>query len=183
MKISISIYEFLDRSFITEDLEKTFLEFINEQSFKRPPTEKKIIDAISNRNFVGIYYSDDDDSTNIVKNGFRLIEPYVYGHNKSGDRSYIRAFVIMDTSRDEQADSKFKTKRKSVSLTNKKPYWRLFRVDRIKDWQTFPWRFSGYRELYTGGTDKHIDNIIASSSYPSFKKGEVKVKKSSKKNK
>jgi hypothetical protein len=177
MKISISIYEFIDDSFITEDVNESFLQFINEAVSKRPPTTKKIIDAITNRNFVGMYYSEKDASTGIVKDGFRLIEPYVYGKNKKGDREYIRAYVIMDTTKDESAKSTFKTKRKSVSLTKRKPYWRLFRVDRIKDWQTFPWKFSGYRELYTGGTDKHIANIIASSSHNDFKKGEIKVVK------
>jgi len=180
MRIPISIYESIDNSFITEEVEGTFFEYVNEAtlgSFKRPPTEKKIVDAINNRNFVGIYYSDDEESDEIVKDGFRLIEPYCYGHNADGTVSYIRAFVIMDSSKDVQAEPKFKTKRKSVSLTTRKPDWRMFRVDRIKDWQSFPWRFSGYRELYTGGTDKHIVNIVASSSYSDFKNGEVKVKK------
>jgi len=178
MRIPVSIYEAIDNSFITEDVEKTFLEYMNEaDSFKRPPSEKKIIDAINNRNFVGIYYADDNEPEEKIKSGFRLIEPYVYGHNEKGDVSYIRAYVIADTSKDKQASPKFKTKRRSVSLSTRKPYWRMFRVDRIKDWQSFPWRFSGYRELYTGGTDKHIANIVASSSYPDFKKGEVKVKK------
>lgn len=185
MKIPVSIYEYVDESFITNDVEETFLQFINEASFKRPPSEKKIVDAINNRNFVGMYYADDkaDTDTGTVKSGFRLIEPYVYGHNEAGDRSYIRAFVVMDTNKDEQTKPKFKSKRKSVSLTNRKPYWRLFRVDRIQDWQTFPWKFSGYRELYTGGTDKHIANIIASSPYSDFHKGKVKVKKTRKKKK
>ena len=182
MKIPVSIYEFINESFITNDLEESFTQFINEASFKRPPTEKKIIDAINNRNFVGMYYADENEPDDVIKNGFRLIEPYVYGHNEKGDRSYIGAFVIMDTAKDQQT-KKFDTKRKSVSLTNRKPYWRLFRVDLIQDWQTFPWRFSGYRELYTGGTDKHIANIVASSPHDAFKKGKVKVKKTRKKKK
>lgn len=184
MKIPVSIYEFIDESFITKDLEDSFLEFMNEAVDKTPPTDKKIIDAINNRNFVGMYYSDaKGDSDKEVKSGFRLIEPYVYGTNEKGDKSYIRAFVIMDTNKDDQTSKTFKTKRKSTSLTNRKPYWRLFRVDRIQDWQTFPWRFSGYRELYTGGTDKHIANIITSAPYTSFRKGEVEVKQASKKKK
>lgn len=184
MKILVSVYEFVDNSFITKEVEDTFVQFMNEDdSFKKPPSEKKIIDAINNRNFVGIYYADEDATTKVVKSGFRLIEPYVYGRNDKGDKFYIRAFVIMDTSRDDQANPKFKTKRKSVSLSTRKPYWRLFRVDRIEDWQTFPWKFSGYRELYTGGTDKHIPNIIASVPYSSFKNGEVPVNKGTKKDK
>ena len=54
MKIPVSIYEFINEGFITKDLEDSFLEFINEAVDKKPPTNNKIINAINNRNFVGM---------------------------------------------------------------------------------------------------------------------------------
>lgn len=144
------------------------------------PTTDEISRAIINRKFVGIYYEDETDE---VLNGFRLIEPYVFGsgYNTSKgpiheDRKYLRAFVIRDTSKDEAFKNKNNTiKRKSVSLSKHVPYWRLFRVDRISSWYEFPKKFSKFRELYNPD-DKHINSIITSLNIDDFPRGEQQIK-------
>ncbi len=177
MEKIISLYEHIDNGFVTKDVDDLYEAYVSEaESFKRKPTDSDIVKAVKNRNFVGIYY-EEPDIEGIVKAGFRLIEPYAYGSNKDGSRRYIRAFVIKSTDKDENAKKPFKTKRKSASKTKRLPYWRLFRVDRIQDWQTFPWKFSGYRELYKDTSDKHIANIFAIVPKTSFPKGEINVNK------
>ena len=135
--------------------------------------------AITERFYVGIYYEEENE-TDIVKSGFRLIEPFAYGigyvHQPSGavantNRQYLRAYVIMDTEADAKAKMKFHTPRTSVSLTNREPFWRLFRIDRITTWFAFPKRFSRYRPLYNPG-DKTMYKVMTSLDYDKFPYGE-----------
>ena len=124
------------------------------------PTEAEIIRAIKNRKYVGIYYEGEN-----VESGFRLIEPLVYGigykydGKKINDDRYIRAFVIKATDKDKNFQ-KSKINRRSVSKSKRTPYWRMLRVDKIKDWFEFPKKFSILRDGYNTN-DKHINNIIA----------------------
>lgn len=134
-----------------------------------------IKNAITDRKYVGIYYEDESDE---VLNGFRLIEPYAYGFGfvtNNGDlintsTEYLRAYILKDGT-----GVKFpkNINRRTVSLTNRAPYWRLFRVDRISDWFTFSYKFSRYRELYNPD-DKTIGYVATSLPYTEFPYGITK---------
>lgn len=174
-KVNESVLDRIFESYIAEKLLPTE---------HKIPTEKQIIKAIQNRYYVGIYYeelSEDEDEKNKVKKGFRLIEPYAFGYGyKRGndiyheDRGYLRAFVIRDTAKDEDIkDKKNFTRRKSISKSKHVPYWRLFRLDRIGDWQLIPRKFSKHRELYNP-QDKKIGDLISSIDLDEFS-GESKI--------
>lgn len=181
-----SIYDFVEE----KKFDHIFESYVAEAAGRNPviedaPTEDEIIKAIKSRNYIGVYYEEPtDESEEIVKKGFRLIEPYVFGtgYVMNGsilypDRQYMRVFVIRDTEYDPQTKDKFaNARRKSVSKTKRVPYWRLMRVDRMGSWTKIPKVFSKYRELYTGGTDKHIANIITSLSHDDFPRGESKLR-------
>lgn len=167
-------------------LDKIFTPFVNEaksqfSTAKGKPSAEDIKRAINERFYVGIYYEEPNDK-NLVKSGFRLIEPYVYGRGfvapKIGNishfqRQYIRAYVIKDTASDAAfIDKKKFTRRKSVSKTNRVPYWRLLRVDRISNWMLIPRKFSRYRHLYNPD-DKMINRIICKVEYNQFPKGKI----------
>ena len=180
-----SIYEFIEN----KKIDKIFEDFLLEASKKQPSIEAstidefKLISAIESRNYIGIYYEEpSDEDEKIVKKGFRLCEPYVYGlgYRYKGkrihrNRAYLRVFVIRDTEYDPLTEPKFKTKRKSASKTKRVPYWRLLRVDRIAELSIIPKKFSTYRELYNPD-DKVIASIITSASKDDFPKGESKLK-------
>jgi len=165
-----------------KNIDELFESWVNEVASRRAPLsapdDKAIIKAINNRFYVGIYYQEEDDeSEEIVKKGFRLIEPYVYGkgyRTKSNvihpDRGYIRAFVIKDTSIDKEIDWTY-SRRKSVSKSKRVPYWRLFRVDRMKQFTIFPKKVLAYRNLYNE-KDKQMGKIIAYVPKGEFSKGE-----------
>lgn len=145
------------------------------------PNVPDVIKAIRERYYVGIYYEEPNDP-DLVKSGFRLIEPYVYGrgfiHPQTGNisnyqRQYVRAFVVKDTRFDPATkDKKNFVRRKSVSKTNRTPYWRLLRMDRIKAWELIPRKFSQYRPLYNPD-DQMIRRIIAKAPYNHFPKGQL----------
>jgi hypothetical protein len=187
-----SIYRRIDDSFSNDSELGSLYEaymadaepLLERDFFVKVPKESDIRKAILGRKYVGMFYAGDDEEEEggAVLRGFRLIEPYALGKGlvRNGetshpDRLYLRAFVIKDTSRDEEASKKFKTKRRSVSKSRRVPYWRLFRVDRIRDWQMFDKTFSGYRELYNPD-DSNLAEIIASLDQSEFPKGEVKAK-------
>lgn len=152
---------------------KEYLKMINliiEGAVKSPPSTADITKAINKRRYVGIYYSDPTDS---ALSGFRMIEPYVLGagfKKRNGEvinanEKYLRAYVVIDTSKDELTKDKFKkkgSKRKSVSKSGKALGWRLFRVDKIKTWQDLERKFSTNRPLYNP-SDKMMGSIIASA--------------------
>ena len=128
---------------------------------------------------MGIYY--EDEEANVLA-GFRLIMPLVFGHgyspeNLHPERGYIRAYVIKDTSNSDFTGNKFSgnLKKKSVSLSKRIPYFRLFRVDRIGAWTDMNKTFSKYPELYNDAGDYHIFNILAQISKDEFPYGEVQL--------
>lgn len=142
------------------------------------PYVAEVKHAINERFYVGIYYEEESDE---VLNGFRLIEPYAYGlgyvHPQTKEtlypnRQYLRAYVIMDTEKDDAAKKKFHTKRTSVSLTDRAPWFRLFRTDRITSWFVFPKRFSRYRDFYNPD-DKMMRRVLASLPYDAFPYGKI----------
>ena len=157
----------------------TYKEFLNEArgriiNINPRPAPSEVSAAIRNRNLVGIYYKDMmDDESDEVMQGFRLIEPYCFGYgykSRGGvvhrDRAYLRAYVIMDTKKD---DRKYTIKRKSKSKSRRKPYWRLFRLDRIETWHNTRKRFHKPREDYNP-YDKGIHDIITSLKPSDFPK-------------
>lgn len=157
-------------------LNDEFRQFIYESITRRNrlilprPTVDDISRAISYRNYVGIYYEDESDE---VLNGFRLIEPYVFGFGYSfggsdilyPNRGYLRAFVIKSSK-----EENLPFIRTSVSLSNRENGWRLFRYDRISDWFMFRYKFSSYRDGYNED-DKMIGNIITSADKNEFSRG------------
>ena len=159
-----------------KDIFEDFQEYINEAGrnpmIKSTPNEDEIIKAIEKRKYVGIYYKEEGEEDKIVKSGFRLIEPHVYGKGYKKDNNivnnntlYLRAYVIMDSEKDSLAKKKFNiekgSRRKSVSLSKHRPYWRLFRVDRIQDWTDLKKTFNKLRPSYNPN-DKMLVEIIKS---------------------
>jgi hypothetical protein len=141
------------------------------------PDADAIMKAINERYYVGIYYKEDNDD---VLDGFRLIEPYVYGtgymyNNKLSypNRQYLRAFVVKSSDPAIKNKKNFQ-KRTSVSKTKRIPYWRLFRIDRIDSWQLIPRKISQYRELYNPA-DKMIANILLAAPIEAYPKGMDKL--------
>ena len=153
-------------------LENDFLRYAKRIILRENVTSDKIVRAIDNSHYVGIYY--DEAGNSEIKSGFRLIEPFCYGTGYVDSQSkvvshegdgYLRAYVIFDTEKDNIAKIKFKkrrgARRKSASRTKKPMGWRLFRLDRIKDWQEFNRTFTpGRRGLYNPN-DKNIYKIIS----------------------
>lgn len=147
---------------------------LNEQA-SLDNTVKIIQEAIIRRKYLGIYYIDGEDS------GFRLIEPYVLGRGfvipsigkvVHPNRYYLRAFVIKDTTKDEYTKDKFKDlkifrwtlrkgQKQSFSVSERDPYWRLFRPDKITRIKTLKQTFDKKRDLYNSD-DKMIADIIIS---------------------
>jgi len=157
----------------------TYQEFLNEArgriiNINPRPAPAEVSAAIRNRNLIGIYYQDmvDDESKEVMP-GFRLIEPYCFGYgyvSKAGvvhrDRAYLRAYVIMDTKKD---DREYSIKRKSKSKSRRVPHWRLFRLDRIETWHNTRKRFHKPRDDYNP-YDKGIHDIITSLKPSDFPK-------------
>lgn len=143
----------------------------NPMSMVSMPTINDIVNAVRNRNYLSIYYED-----RFGNKGHRLIEPYVVGIGYVANGQvvnqnyYLRAFVIMDSSKDKTTKDRF-TKRKSVSVSDKENRWRLFRIDRILRATNLKKKFSKYRRQYNPN-DKQLANIIMSLGYNEFPRGE-----------
>jgi hypothetical protein len=120
------------------------------------PSPINIIKAIENKNYILIYYAADGSEKNHkILNGFRIIEPYCYGtglstkprqyNPKIKNRKYLRAYVLKEFSVLVKNTPK---KYNSVSLTKDEPYWRMFRVGKIKSWRFLPANFVQARDGY-----------------------------------
>lgn len=142
---------------------------LNEMSYgaNQPATHSKIINTIENHWYAAIYY-------NGSKEGFRLVEPYVYGKGFVSPRTgklshendyYLRCYVILDTQKDPDVKKQFKRekgmRRKSVSKSGGKLGWRLMRTDMIKSWQPIRKKITAERPFYNP-EDKMINNIEVS---------------------
>jgi len=92
-----------------------------------------ILKSLENRKIVNFWYDDPDDP-NEVKPGYREVEPYVYGKHYLSGNDVIRGWLIRGTSKTDEVDS-------SVV-----PGWRLFRVDRMNNWQERKDKFNPYTE-------------------------------------
>lgn len=136
------------------------------------PNLNNLSKAIENREYLSVYYQDRDGGT-----GHRLVEPYALGRGfkRNGvvthnNHYYLRVFVIMDSSADETTKGRF-LKRKSVSVSNKRKRWRLFRVDGIDSMTNMKKKFSQYRKQYNPN-DKQMGSIITSLGHNEFPKGQ-----------
>jgi hypothetical protein len=183
----IPLLEDLESADVPVDLDEAFIKYMDEakgtpgQVKFGTPTDKDIATAVAKRQYVGIYYEEKDDH-NLVLKGFRLIEPICFGqgykYRKDGvvvvnnkDKKYLRAFVIKDSSLDVDTKKQFKTRRKSVSKTQKIPYFRMFRTDRMQSWFAFPFVFSKWRTSYNP-KDRNMVKIIAALDQSKFPRGQ-----------
>lgn len=136
------------------------------------PSIEEIKRAINNRHYVGFFYNEEEDEDEeIVKSGFRLVEPYVIGKGYKWrgkvyhpDRTYLRAWVVKSSKTDRNKKLGKKVKRRSVSKTNRTPYWRLFRIDRVHSWQEIKLKNPKRRNLYNPD-DKMMGEILASAKF------------------
>jgi len=172
------IIKFVFEAKISDDLESLYENFVKEAregAYKSTVTDEQVIKAIKDRFYIGIYYEDKSDE---VLTGYRLIEPYVLGKgyrttdNKIlyPNRKYLRAFVIRDTLADKDIGWKL-SRRKSVSKSKTVPYWRMFRLDRIKQFVVFPKKITKFRKLYNPD-DKQMGTILAAAKKSDFSKGQ-----------
>lgn len=157
-------------------LESIYEGFISSIVGRNPTIEPKprqtdIIRAINKKKYVGFYY-DDVSEDGDVKPGFRLVEPYVFGHGfKNGSeishptRGYLRGFVVK-SSKVDRNENLGVINRKSISKSERRPYWRLFRFDRIQTFQMLSLTIPAARYRYNPD-DKMIGNIVASGQYSS----------------
>lgn len=113
------------------------------------PSGESIKKAIENRWHVAIYY---EDTNNKILEGTRIILPHTYGRGyiPSGqdepinNHEYVRAFILRSS---------------SVTKTDNRPYWRFFKVSRIKHWGIMRIKFK-IRDGYMMD-DKMLDKIIS----------------------
>jgi len=104
-----------------------------------------ILKSLENRKIVNFWYDDPDDPLE-VKPGYREVEPYVYGrHYKSGN-DVLRGWLIRGTSKTGEED------------TSVVPGWRLFRVDRMNNWQERKDKFKPYDETGKSTHEKYNPN-------------------------
>ena len=111
----------------------------------------KITDAIRKRKPVRMSYEADDEPTG---RGERLIHPVAYGISKAGNM-VLRAYQ-------PYGDTKTKT-----------PHWKLFRIDKIKDWKIL-WKRPSFEEPpgqfksegeYNPNGDKSMSNVYLSANF------------------
>lgn len=90
-----------------------------------------ILKSLQGRKIVNFWYDDPDDPEEVTP-GYREVEPYVYGkHYKSGN-DVLRGWLIRGTSKTGEIDPSVK------------PGWRLFRIDRMNNWQERKDEFKPY---------------------------------------
>ncbi len=151
----------------SDSMDEAFELFINEVGPKsHEPSVHKMTKIIKKRRYAGIYYEGEDN----VLPGFRLIEPYCFGKGyKIGrkiinkDQFYLRAYVIKESKKDTNKQL-HKINRKSVSKSQKVPYWRLFRWDKVKLLEELRFVIPRAQEGYSPD-DKMIGKIITSANF------------------
>lgn len=154
-----------------EGVTKDFLRFVNEagpQTFT--PSNEKIIRCIEKRRYAGIYY--EEESNLEVLSGFRLIEPLCFGRGyrspvdgrvTHSQEFYLRAFVIRESKKAENKNIR-KLNRRSVSKTQRVPYFRLFKLGRITMWEELRFKIPNQRELYNPN-DEMIAEILQAANF------------------
>lgn len=156
----------------TNVLKESFLEFVNEAApATHEPSIERIQKCIKDRKFAGIYYEEEGNGK--VLSGYRLIAPVCFGrgykhpvdeHISHHLEYYLRAYVIMESKKAENKNLR-KLNRRSVSKSNRIPYYRLFKLDRIEIWDTL--RFTITKEPAPGYNpqDKMIAEIMTSIEF------------------
>lgn len=127
------------------------------------PTIDSVKKAIENKRRVWIYYKGDGSEDGFqIKDGYRLIEPYVLGKGlipkprkympKDDNRYYLRCFVL-------KGEPGFFKNVDSTTLTDDKPMWRMIRLDKITSWREIPSIIAKPREGYNPN-DKDLREIL-----------------------
>lgn len=155
-----------------EQVTSDFLQFVNEaESTKFEPTTDKLIKCIENRRYAGIYYEEEDNQSEVLS-GFRLIEPLCFGRGYKApvdgkvshtQEYYLRAYVIMESRKSNDKNIR-KLNRKSVSKSNRVPYYRLFLFDRIKMFEQIRFKIPSPRDEYNPN-DSMIAEILAAAEF------------------
>lgn len=99
-----------------------------------------ILKSLQNRNIVLFWYDDPEDPEE-VKPGYREVEPYVYGKHFTSGNDVVRGWLIRGISKTGDLDPTVK------------PGWRLFRVDRMKNWSDTKEKFNPFPK----GSPAHPD--------------------------
>lgn len=81
-----------------------------------------ILKSLENRKIVNFWYDDPDDPNEVMP-GYREVEPYVYGKHRKTGNDVMRGWLIRGTSKTGEIDPSVK------------PGWRLFRINRMNNWQ------------------------------------------------
>lgn len=106
-------------------------------------SDDEVANAIDSKKCVIIDY---DDERPDPPRGDRLIEPCALGYTKANNLA-LRAY-----------EYKGKTRRGV-------PKWKLFRIDRIKNWKPTALSFNIKREMYNDITDNSLHNIITIAKF------------------
>ena len=110
--------------------------------------ESTICDAIVNKRFVRFYYQGDKENSPGWRND---VQPVAYGigyvHSVRGDS---------ETNKNTEYIRAWQEKGKSVTGT---PGWKMFRVDRIKNWSVENRSFDSAPEKFNDSGDGNIKNI------------------------
>jgi hypothetical protein len=115
-----------------------------------------IVEAINNHDEVVIYYQSNDPGDSVL-NGYRTIQPFVYGLRIQSGNPIIRAWLVGGAS---------KTAGSPKDALAGKPGWRTFRVDRIssmsKTFRKFDTSESRLKSIKYNPSDKDMTTIYAS---------------------
>ena len=106
---------------------------------------ENVLKALEGRKIVNFWYDDPDDP-NEVTPGYREVEPYVYGKHRKSGNEVIRGWLIRGTSKTGDIDPSVK------------PGWRLFRIDRMNNWQERKETFEPYTETGQPTHEKYNPN-------------------------
>lgn len=166
MKLT-SVSEALKTDAMTGD----FIKFISEAAPATfEPSLEKITKCIESRKFASIYYEEEDDPL-LVLSGYRLIAPvcfgrgYVYNEQVTHhDEYYLRAFVIKESRKAKNKHLR-KIHRTSVSKTERVPYWRLFKFERISTWDTMRFTITEAPAAGYNPNDQMINEILQSIEF------------------
>lgn len=159
---------------------ESYLKILKEQVGVGKPTIADIVETIKDLSQAVIYYEgsgEEIDERTKIAPGYRLIYPMVIGSGFQSkgtvfntDKIYLRAYVLKDISKAEAVQSLNKRKEfsknlpsRSVSKTNRDPYWRLFRVDKISEFYPIFGSPETKKIPLYNPNDKNLVDIIASA--------------------
>jgi hypothetical protein len=141
------------------------------------PTFADVRNAINEKRFVWIWYQPDGFEKGFkIQEGWRLIEPYVFGQRLQAKprryrlrypyqryRYYLRVYVLREVSTFVN-DQKMNMRPPSVSLSKDEPFWRMIRMDKIESWKPIEYTFNVAKPGYNPN-DKDLANIITAAKF------------------